>query len=550
VNRQQQLVDEGKAAVGRGDGAAARQALEHALGSEPGGEVLELLSQAAYLELDVRTSVGLLERAYAAYRDEGDAASTVRVARQIAYMNGAILGDGAVFQGWIARAQTLLADAEESSERGWVALNMGMFEGDRATKERLFLEALDIALRFGDDDLHFVTLAYYGASLVHGDRTEEGMLRLDEACAAIAGSDVEDFFLFEEIFCQLFSACEYAHDIARADQWIRIGDEIASRRNLPSVSAFCRTHYGGLLTAAGRWNEADEALTEAVRLWGLGFGSLRGGALVRLADLRVRQGRLEEAEQLLDGMDAFTEAARPIAAIHLARRNTALAAEVIERALSQMDPSGASAAGLWALIVDVHLSTGAVDEATTAVERLVDIGERHPSHYLRATAALARGRLCLVAGSGDAKACLNEALSGFAEARMPVEVAHVRLTLADALSKEQPEVALAEAKAALEAFEQLRAARMADSAAALMRKLGGPARTGPKGLGGIGVLTKREAEVLDLLGLGLSNPEIGDRLFITRKTVEHHVGNVLSKLGLRSRAEAAAYLARSEKPGP
>ena len=161
---------------------------------------------------------------------------------------------------------------------------------------------MQVGRETGDADLTFAATSYLGASLVHGDRVEEGMAMLDEALAAVAGGEVEDFVVLEEIFCQLFSACEHAQDVRRAEQWIRVGEQIAERRKLPAVSAYCRTHYGGILTAAGRWPEADATLTEAVRLWALGRRTLKAGALIRLADLRVKQGRYDEAASLLDGL--------------------------------------------------------------------------------------------------------------------------------------------------------------------------------------------------------------------------------------------------------
>ena len=141
----------------------------------------------------------------------------------------------------------------------------------------------------GDADLVFATSAYLGASLVHDDRVEEGMALLDEALAAVAAGEVDDFIVLEEIFCQLFSACERAQDVRRAEQWIRVGEMIAQRRRLPAVSAYCRTHYGGILTAAGRWPEADDALTEAVRLWALGRRTLKTGAASSPHTLIVRR---------------------------------------------------------------------------------------------------------------------------------------------------------------------------------------------------------------------------------------------------------------------
>jgi DNA-binding NarL/FixJ family response regulator len=223
--------------------------------------------------------------------------------------------------------------------------------------------------------------------------------------------------------------------------------------------------------------------------------------------------------------------------------------EVLERATGGSDDEvpevgeSTMVGPLLALLVDVYLEEGNLDDAERVAQRLGRIAEAQHGPYLRAAAALAMGRVCVASGTGDPRRYLHQALEGFARAQLPLEVARTRLELARALSERSPEVAIAEAKSALLDFERLEAARHADAAGALLRSLGAPIRTGPKGTG---ALTKREAEVLQLIGAGLSNPEIGDRLYITRKTVETHVGNLLSKLGLRNRAEAAAFVARNK----
>ena len=74
-----------------------------------------------------------------------------------------------------------------------------------------------------------------------------------------------------------------------------------------------------------------------------------------------------------------------------------------------------------------------------------------------------------------------------------------------------------------------------------LRSLGVAGRTGPKL---VGELSKREVEVLRLLGEGLTNAEIAARLYISTKTVATHVGNLFAKLQLRNRAEAAAFAHR------
>jgi DNA-binding NarL/FixJ family response regulator len=537
-------LEHARAAIKLGDAATARRVLEAV--DPVDAAAREALAQVCYLELDFPGAIEGWEAAYPGYHAAGDAVGALRVARTLAYLYVSVVGDDAVAGGWLARARTLLA-GRDGLDAGWVALNAGMFDGDRAAKDASFRAALALARRYDDRDLELTALGYLGASLVHDDRTEEGMVLLDEALAALAGGEVDDFLVLEEVFCQLFSACEHAHDVSRAEQWMRVGDTLARRRNLPAVSAFCRTHYGGVLTAAGRFSEADTTLTEAIRLWGLGERSrLRAGAVVRLADLRVRQGRFDEAEQLLaDPYVHPNDVALPLAAVHLSRGETALAIDLLERALAHAEPGSSAAAALLALLVDGHLAAGRPADATRAAEELTRCADRHHNVYLSASAALARGKVCLAANSGleDAQACLRAALQGFTSAQAPMELAHTRLALARAISSTRPEVALVEARAALEAFERLDAARQVDAATALLRSFGvrpsSPRRSNNP-------LTKRETEVLGLLGAGRSNPEISDQLYISRKTVEHHVANILAKLVLRNRAEAAAYAARTK----
>ena len=510
---------------------------------------LEQRAEASYRAMDYGAAIARYEEAYRAYREDDDRLGAGRAARIIAWLHANVHGDWAVANGWVGRARTLLEEAgDDSPEHGWVLSMQATPDGDPVVQEDFCREAWALGRRHRDVDLEFEAEGYVGLMLVQQGRVEEGLHLFDEVLAAVCAGEVRDVFVIEGTICGMFLACERANDVVRAEQWLRTAEDIVRRPHMVGVSAFCRAHYGGILTAAGRWEEAEVELTEAARLLEVSYKAMRGAALVRLADLRARQGRFEEAEELLDGLDQRPDAWRTMAAVHLAKGNLAVARDLLERALAQPDMA-AIAGPVLALLVDVELAAGAIDDARRAADRLTDLAAGQGGHYLRAAAALARGKVCAAEGEDDARACLQDALASFAQAQMPLDLAQTRLELARTLAAERPEVAVVEATAALEAFERLQAARDADAAAALLRALGGPARTGPKRHQ---VLTKRESEVLELVGRGLSNPEIGDRLYISRKTVEHHVGRILTKLGLRSRAEAAAHAARtaSSRSGP
>lgn len=82
-------------------------------------------------------------------------------------------------------------------------------------------------------------------------------------------------------------------------------------------------------------------------------------------------------------------------------------------------------------------------------------------------------------------------------------------------------------------------------AASLLAEMGKPAARDQPSVEGLEQLTQRETEILELLATGLSNKEIGERLFLTEKTIKHYVTNILQKLQVRNRVEAALLAQKS-----
>lgn len=534
----QDALEAGRRALAEGEWARARACFAQA---GPGGEALDGLAQALFSEGDYAAAIEAAERAFTAFRAEGNDLRASVCARLAGYLYGVVHGSAAVARGWLGRAVRLTEGAGDCPERARVELTLAVLSTDEAGRERHLSAASAIATRCGDTDLVLDAMSLRGLHLVAAGDVDAGMALLDEALAAVAAGEVADLVSIGAMYCKMLHACELTCDVRRAEDWLALADRFVARTDRVPISAICRTHYGGVLTAAGRWADAERELVTSIELYDRTYRALRAAAVVRLAALRVRQGRLAEAGELLAGAEHDAYAVKPQVELHLARGEAELAAARIDR-FFRTDPPAELAAPLLMLLVQARLALGDADAAAEAALRLREL----PAAPLAAAFADHAAGLVAAARGQDAAGSLESALSAFARLGLPWEAARVRLDLADVLATAQPELALVEARTALESFQRLSATRDADAATGLLRRLGVRGHTGPRGSG---TLTAREREVLDLLGEGLSNPGIAARLFVSRRTVEHHVSNILAKLGLTSRAEAAAFAVRGHRLG-
>jgi DNA-binding NarL/FixJ family response regulator len=360
--------------------------------------------------------------------------------------------------------------------------------------------------------------------------------------AALTAGEVTAADAVADIYCRLLGACERATDVRRAEQWIDAARRVVAWGDF--VAPTCRLHYGGILTATGRWTEAEAELQAAIRQFERGYRAMGWAAAVRLAALRAAQGRYEEASALLAGHETRPAARRVRAAIALALGEAALA-EDLTRLCLEAEPAGSPAtAPLLDLLVRALLARGDPEGAAHAADDLAALAAAVPDARAAAAAHLATGRVRAAAGAEGFQASLQAAAAAFTGLGLPLEAAQAQLELARVLAPAARAGAIAEAQLALDAFERLGATADADAAAGLLRALGvTPARARPRG--SVEGLTRREQEVLALVAAGLSNPEIAGRLHLSRKTVQHHVAHVLAKLGVANRTEAAARAVRA-----
>jgi DNA-binding CsgD family transcriptional regulator len=528
----------------------ARECFEAALAGAESPEAFEGLGWAAYCLDDDPLTFEARERAFRLYRQQGDDQSAARVAAWLAADWLEFRGEPAVANGWLQRAHRLLDGMELGPDHGWLAAHEAsiVLDEDAATARRLAAQAVELGRQFSVPELEMVGLGIEGAALVSEGELAAGMSRLDEATAAALSGEAEILVCAAWACCYLISACEQVGDYERASDWCRRVREFCEHRGIAMLLGVCRAKYAGVLTWQGRWAEAEDEFGRANEALTRSRPPLIRHALIRLGELRRRQGRLDEAEVLFDRCEGDPFALLGRARIAVDRHRSGEAAELADRFLRRFPDRNRieRCAGLE-VAVSALLELGERVRAEAALAELRDITARTGTRPLRAAVLAAQGRVEVAREDLEAARCsFEDALDVLAAAGAPFETARVRLDLAAVLGAlRRRETAQREAEAALSAFRQLGATSEAARAEAVLRTLRGPeAQPGSTLEGPLSALSRREAEVLVLVAEGLTNAEIAARLVVSEHTVHRHVTSILRKLGLPSRAAAASVAVR------
>jgi tetratricopeptide (TPR) repeat protein len=464
---------DGASALAAGDFEGARKALDGA--ETPQARVL--LGVIAYAREDFATAGEQWERAFTSFRAADDLKGAALAATYLGMLHFDAWGNESVSHGWLSRAGRLLDRAGRCVERGYLELALvACAARDVSALEESAAVALDLAIEFHDPDLEARALADGGLALISQGRLAEGFSRLDEAMAPLSAGEVHNPLVGGTIFCALLTACERTGEMRRAEEWTQACREFAARRlgdSLPVLHAHCRLAYGTVLCEAGRWPEAEAEMLEAL-------GPSTTTSVPKLAEvanafahLRLLQGRLDDAADLLAPYAERFEVCESLARLHLARGELDRAATVAEGALRELVGDRLRAGRLLGLLVEVDLQRGNVDAAERSAERLADYADASDSAILSAEAKLSDGRIAVHRGDPAWAVTHLEAARDVLHAEeRPVLAATIRLELARALAAVgRREEAVAEGRAALAGFLRLGVVPQADAAGELLQSV-------------------------------------------------------------------------------
>jgi DNA-binding NarL/FixJ family response regulator/tetratricopeptide (TPR) repeat protein len=533
---------QGTRALERGSWAAARAAFEAALAGEASAEAWEGLGLAVWFEGRPDEGIALRERAFAAYVKDERCDQAARIAVWVSHQH-LLAGRPSAARGWLARADRALDDAEPCVGHGWVSVERARHATSVDDQIRHATRAVEVARAQSADDLEVFAISLLGRAEINAGRREPGLLLLEEAMAAATAGRVRDLHTLSEAYCNLIMACADAGEWERADEWCQHVEAFARDHRAAPLFGACRTVHADVLLATGHWPEAEQALEAALATHDRYIPEMSATTVASLAELRVRQGRLGLAEEVLAGREEHSASLRALAVLRIAEGRPREAATLLTRGLLSAAGDEVRSVQLLAALTDAQLAGGDVEAAAAAADQLAGIAAGSGMRIARARAELAAARVLMARGLiTESAEPARRALAEFRTLNMPLDAGEARLELARALTAAAPEIAADEARTSLAAFRSLGAQRAVDAATAFLRSLGHGAPGRPRVAG---ELTAREQEVLALVAMGMSNAQIASTLTISGRTAGHHVSRILTKLGVRNRAEAAAYAARN-----
>jgi DNA-binding CsgD family transcriptional regulator len=328
----------------------------------------------------------------------------------------------------------------------------------------------------------------------------------------------------------------------------------AERRVLPRLTLDAGYWLSALLLQRGRLAEAEEIVGQTVDLAARVGDEARGRHLVERVASEVDFHRADwraGVERLLAYARGASEHARielhQLAALWLALvGGQELTQEVVAqvaaaRACAEVASCPRCATELRLVAADALAHVGSRVDAAQSLEEWERL-QAHP----RPREQLMSRRVHALLTEDDGTRLLESALHDAEELDLVLDALWTRIDLGTVLAQTDRARAKDVLTVATETAGEIGARTVQQVAEKRLRALG--VRTWRRGPGGE-LLTERERAVARLIAAGASNPEIAQELFLSRKTVERHVSNLLKKVGVRNRAELAARVAELEVEG-